>query len=57
MFHERQPGYAGLMPRGKGIYEDEPRDHLEGAKASKDGGDANDTEDGSASEDSQEPPD
>ena len=45
------------MPRGKGIHEDEPRDHLEGAKASKDGGDANDTEDGSASEDSQEPPD
>jgi hypothetical protein len=57
VFDAGQPGYARLMPRGKGIYEDEPRDHLEGAKASKEGGDADETDDGSASEHSQEPPD
>jgi hypothetical protein len=45
------------MPRGKGIYEDEPRKHLENAKVSEGKPEADETSDGSSSEHTTEPPD
>lgn len=41
------------MPRGKGIYEDEPRDQLENAEAERDGGD----DERAKTDGVQEPPD
>ena len=45
------------MPRGKGIYEDEPREHLEGAKATGDDRGGEDAPDEHASDHAQEAPD
>jgi hypothetical protein len=45
------------MPRGKGIYDDEPREHLENAKNSERDAAEDETRDGSASEHTTEPPD
>jgi hypothetical protein len=45
------------MPRGKGIYDDEPREHLENAKVSEDKREADETRDGASSEHTTEPPD
>jgi len=45
------------MPRGKGIYEDERREHLENARVSEDEPEADETSDGATAAHTTEPPD
>jgi hypothetical protein len=58
-FQIGESGYAVAMPRGTGIYEDEPRDQKKAVTVSKDEADekADETPDESSSEEAQEPPD